>query len=70
MNTQGTMKRTYKPPKIVETYKDMKHFVLLHICYECPFNRDDTPNDFHCVNFDTLMDDDCPIWTELRECYI
>lgn len=61
--------KKYKKPAI-DTYKDMRHFTLMHICYECPFNRPDAPKDFDCVNFDTLTGDDCPIWDELKDRYI
>lgn len=62
--------KKYKQPKIKEIYNDMREFVLLHICYECPFNRKDTPKGYDCVNFEELTGDDCPIWMELRECYV
>ena len=61
--------KKYKKPNIT-TYKDMKEFVLLHICYTCPFNKDETPADYHCVNINDFMGDDCPIWSELRYFYL
>jgi hypothetical protein len=61
--------KKYKKP-IIDTYKDMRHLVLMQICYKCQFNQPDTPKEYDCVNFDKLTGDDCPIWLELCECYI
>ncbi len=41
-----------------------------YACADYVPELDYTPKDFDCVNFDTLMDGDCPIWLELCECYI
>ena len=64
------MKKPYEPPVIIDTYKDMKEFVLMHICYACPFNQKETPKDYDCINLDKFMGDDCPIWIELCEVYL